>query len=193
MINSLEMRMRMLDEAMSIFDCMRKTEDAVVIKMSKDLFSELIVAAADPEQFFPSGLTYKRAEPAEAYDASYDKRLFQVSTGGKAYNISPEDMKFLKVVQNTIIRKVSDMFSKHRQELIDAANLAAEKCEGYTFAEMVKSGRDPLSPEELQKIDKWGIYTVDELNRYNIPLPPDDLQLTAAHIDPGIVIGRKKK
>lgn len=157
------------------------------------LFSELIVAAADPEQFFPSGLTYKRAEPAEAYDASYDKRLFQVSTGGKAYNISPEDMKFLKVVQNTIIRKVSEMFSKHRQELIDAANLAAEKCEGYTFAEMVKSGRDPLSPEELQKIDKWGIYTVDELNRYNIPLPPDDLQLTAAHIDPGIVIGRKKK
>lgn len=42
MINSLEMRMRMLDEVINIFDCMRKTEDAVVIKMSKDLFSELI-------------------------------------------------------------------------------------------------------------------------------------------------------
>lgn len=42
MINSLEMRMRMLDEVISIFDCMRKTEDAVVIKMSKDLFSSLI-------------------------------------------------------------------------------------------------------------------------------------------------------
>lgn len=35
-------RLEKLDEAISIYDCMRKTEDAVVIKMSKDLFSELI-------------------------------------------------------------------------------------------------------------------------------------------------------
>lgn len=157
------------------------------------LYGELIVAAADPTECFPSGLTYKRAEPAEAYEASTRQRMFQVSTGNKAYNLSPEDMKFLKAVQNQVIRKVSEWFSKHRQDLINAANQAAEACEGYTFAEMVKSGHDPLSPEELQKIDKWGIYTVNELNRYNIPLPPDDLPLTAAHIEPGIVIGRKKK
>ncbi len=35
-------RLAKLDEAISIYDCMRKIEDAVVIKMSKDLFAELI-------------------------------------------------------------------------------------------------------------------------------------------------------
>lgn len=35
-------RLAKLDEAISIYDCMRKNEDAVVIKMSKDLFAELI-------------------------------------------------------------------------------------------------------------------------------------------------------
>lgn len=42
MRNLTDKRLEKLDEVISIFDCMRKTEDAVVIKMSKDLFSELI-------------------------------------------------------------------------------------------------------------------------------------------------------
>ena len=157
------------------------------------MFTELIVAAADPMQFFPSGLTYKRAEKGECSEASSGKRLFQITIGDKVYNMEPADIKFLKAVQNCIVRKVNELFAKHRQELIDAANLAAERCEGYSFAQMITSGKDPLSPEELQKIDKWGIYTVDEYKRFNFPLPPDDLQLTSAHIEPGIVIGRKQK
>ena len=35
-------RLAKLDEAIRFYSCMRKTEDAVVIKMSKDLFAELI-------------------------------------------------------------------------------------------------------------------------------------------------------
>lgn len=35
-------RLAKLDEAISIYDCMRKIDDAVAIKMSKDLFAELI-------------------------------------------------------------------------------------------------------------------------------------------------------
>ena len=35
-------RLEKLDEAISIYDCMRKIDDAVAIKMSKDLFAELI-------------------------------------------------------------------------------------------------------------------------------------------------------
>lgn len=35
-------RLAKLDEAISIYDCMRKIDDAVIIKMSRDLFAELI-------------------------------------------------------------------------------------------------------------------------------------------------------
>ena len=35
-------RLAKLDEAISIYDCMRKIDDEVVIKMSKELFSSLI-------------------------------------------------------------------------------------------------------------------------------------------------------
>lgn len=35
-------RLEKLDEAISIYSCMRKTDDVVIIKMSTDLFSELI-------------------------------------------------------------------------------------------------------------------------------------------------------
>lgn len=35
-------RLAKLDEALSFYSCMRKTEDEVIIKMSKDLFAELI-------------------------------------------------------------------------------------------------------------------------------------------------------
>ena len=35
-------RMKMLDATLSIYSCMRKFDDEVVIKMSKDLFSSLI-------------------------------------------------------------------------------------------------------------------------------------------------------
>ena len=41
-MRNLTDRLAKLDEAISIYDCMRKTEDAVVIKMIKELFSELI-------------------------------------------------------------------------------------------------------------------------------------------------------
>ena len=42
MRNLTDKRLEKLDEAISIYDCMRKINDAVIIKMSKDLFSELI-------------------------------------------------------------------------------------------------------------------------------------------------------
>ena len=42
MRNLTDKRLEKLDEAISIYNCMRKIDDAVVIKMSKDLFSELI-------------------------------------------------------------------------------------------------------------------------------------------------------
>lgn len=35
-------RLEKLDEAISIYSCMRKTDDVVIIKMSPELFSELI-------------------------------------------------------------------------------------------------------------------------------------------------------
>lgn len=35
-------RLAKLDEAISIYDCMKKTDEEVVIIMSKDLFSELL-------------------------------------------------------------------------------------------------------------------------------------------------------
>lgn len=37
-----EKRLEKLDEAISIYSCMRKTNDVVIIRMSSDLFSELI-------------------------------------------------------------------------------------------------------------------------------------------------------
>ena len=166
-----------------------------LIDFDKDfpLFTELIVAAADPDKFIPSGLKYKRAEKLEAYKASAGQRLFQVSTGEKVVNMNPEDFKFLAEVQKTVVASVKEQFALHRQKLTDAETKASEKCEGCTFAYMIKSGHDPLSLEELQKIDESGIYTLKEYNKTKFPLPPDDLPLTSAHIDPGIVIGRKKK
>ena len=46
MRNLPDKRLEKLDEAIRIYDCMRKIEDAVVIKMSKDLFSELLAFAS---------------------------------------------------------------------------------------------------------------------------------------------------
>ena len=42
MINSSEMRMSMLDEVISLFSCMRRINDKVVIKMSPDVFHDLL-------------------------------------------------------------------------------------------------------------------------------------------------------
>ena len=56
MRNLTDKRLEKLDEAIRIYDCMRKIEDAVVIKMSKDLFSELLAFTSPFVIYYTDGL-----------------------------------------------------------------------------------------------------------------------------------------
>ena len=145
-------------------------------------FSPLECVAADPMNGFPFGLKYERAELAEASEGSKGKSLLQISQDNKVVSMSPADLKYLKMIQSYIIRKVREQFAYHRQELIDSMNEASEQCKQYLKpGELIIMGQDPLSPEELQKVDKWGIYTEEEKRRYKIPDSPEELPYTAAH------------
>lgn len=147
-------------------------------------FAHLEWSFADPVNGFPFGVKYERVELASAAKGENGKSLFQIENGGKVITLQPADMKYLKAVQNFIVRKVREQFAHHRQELIDSMNEATEQCKDYLRpGAVVHIGKDPLSPEELQKIDKWGIYTEQELNKYKIPDSPEELPITAAYIE----------
>lgn len=150
------------------------------------VFSPLQCVAAEPVNGFPFGLKYERAELVAASKGENGKGLFQIEAGGNVVSLSPVDMKYLKAIQNYIVRKVREQFAHHRQELVDCMNEATEQCKDYLRpGEWIELGQDPLSPESLQKVDKWGIYTEEEKQKYRIPDPPDELPLTAAHIEKG--------
>jgi len=158
-------------------------------------FAPLECVTTEPVNGYPFGLKYERSELVTASKGENGKGLFQIETGGKVVSLSPVDMKYLKAIQNYIVRKVREQFAHHRQELIDCMNEATEQCKdflrpGANDMDELLSG--PLSPEKLQKIDKWGIYTEAESDKYRIPDNPEGLPLIAAikNKNPEIHLGR---
>ncbi len=144
-------------------------------------FAPLEWNPADPVEGFPFGLEYKRGEFEEASETSQGTGLFQIVHEGKVINLNPVDMKYLKAIQNYIVRKVREQFAHHKQELIDSMNEASDSCKEYLQKEKkIIIGQDPLSPDQLQKVDKWGLYSEAERNRYKIPDPPDNVPYTSA-------------
>lgn len=145
-------------------------------------YAPLQCVAADPENGFPFSLKYEREEFAKAAEGSKGKSLFQILSRGEVVSLGPADMKYLKMIQNYLVRKVREQFAHHKQELIDSANEATEQCKDYLQpGKKISLGKDPLPPETLQKIDRWGIYTVEEKEKYRIPDPPEELPYTAAY------------
>ena len=136
-----------------------------------------------------TGLKYERAELVEAAQVSTGSGLFQIVSDGKVYNLSPIDMKYLQWVQDFIVERVRQLFAQHRQELIDAAHSASDECIGHTVRSLLVSGHEPLTQDDLQRIDTWGIYNETELDKYNIPVAPAELHYTSAHTEKGIRIG----
>ena len=122
---------------------------------------------------------YKRMVPAAASEASKGKALFQLERDGTTFFLTKNDMKFIKEMQIRVKKLMIALFEAHKKELEAAeANALAmfwEKnmeinpnfAEDNTFWETYV-----LSDEELQQIDRYGLYTDAEKKRYH--LPPDD-------------------
>lgn len=156
-------------------------------------FSPLECITADPEGGYPFGLKYERVQLVPAAEIDKGRGLFQVSHDGEVFNLSPVDMKYLKTIQNSVVKIVKGLFAEHRQELESAALEATYRCKEFLKStKTITLGRDPLSPEELQKIDNSGIYTEGEYQKYKIPKAPEGLRYTAAHTEKGwdIHVGR---
>lgn len=145
-------------------------------------YAPLQCVAAEPENGFPFSLKYEREEFAKAAEGNRGKSLFQISSAGKIISLGPADMKYLQMIQKYIVRIVREQFAHHRQELIDSMNEATEQCKNYFQpGKKISLGEDPLPPETLQKIDRWGIYTLAEKERLKITDPPEELPYTAAY------------
>lgn len=157
-------------------------------------FAPLECITADPEEGYPFGLKYERVQLVPAAEIDKGRGLFQVSRDGEVFNLSPVDMKYLKTIQNSVVKIVKGLFAEHRQELESAALEATYRCKEFLKGgKAITLGRDPFSPEELQKLDNNGIYTEEEYKKYDIPNPPEGLRYTAAHTEKGwgdIHIGR---
>ena len=150
------------------------------------LFANLKCSVTDPVNGFPFGMKYERVQLYEAAEANHGNGLFQVASDGKVFNLSLADMEFLKAVQNYLVRKTLDLFNFHKQELIDSMNEASEKCMDHLRqVKMTDLGQNPLSPDELQKIDKWGFYIERKFRKYKIPDPPEELKYISAYTDNG--------
>ena len=144
------------------------------------IFAPLQCNVADPVDGFPFGLKYDRVRLVEAAESKHS--LFQISIEGKTINLSPADMKFLKALQNYVIRKVRELFKFHKQELIDSVNEATDSCKEYMRpGKTIELGKSPLSAEALQDVDKWGLYSNEEYKKYKLPVSPEELQYTAAY------------
>ncbi|MBR3244188.1 MAG: hypothetical protein IKF90_16080 [Parasporobacterium sp.] len=153
------------------------------------VYMPLQPSTADPEDGYPFGLKYERMEALEAAEATRGDGLFQLHRDGKTINLSPPDMKFLKVVQKAIIKYVTMLFEHHREELSLAAASATNKSKSiFEPGKVIDFGNDPLTAESLQMIDRYGFYTPEERKRYKIPTEPEGITFTAAYIQKPVEI-----
>ena len=161
---------------------MKALKELVSFDTDFPIYTPLECVSAEPEEGYPFGLKYERMKPLEAAEADASRSLFQIRHEGKIINLSPSDMKFLKVVQDTIVGNARALFEYHQKELLFAEETAATRSRillkpGCT----VNLDEGPISPEELQKIDPYGFYTEQERKRHKIPPEPEGLPYTAAY------------
>ena len=110
----------------------------------------------------------RRSEPfVESATGTKGKSLFQVERNGKNYNLSPCDLKYLQALQKRIIKAIKKDFIDHRAELDMAKVKASAECQ--VVHEDGSVDICELSEETLQQIDKWGIYTEEEAQKYSYP------------------------
>ena len=125
---------------------------------------------------------YKRKVPAYASETNNGKALFQLQRDGKTFFLTKSDMKFIRAIQNRISRYLIALFNEHKK-VLDAAEANALTMFFEKNAEINPDFEEKrvfyttyvLSDEELQKIDKFGLYTDEEKAKYH--LPPDDMYI----------------
>ncbi len=127
---------------------------------------------------------YQRAVPAEAVETSKGQGLFQIMKDGRTIFLTKFDMKYIRAIQIQIRKYTKALFEAHQKTL--------EKAEADTNVYFWEKNKEinpnfdkdntlwetyVLSDEELQNIDKSGIYTEKEEIRCKISknaFPPDD-------------------
>ena len=119
---------------------------------------------------------YERRVPQETTETKSGKGLFQITMDGQTVFLTKYDMKFIRSLQNRISKLVSVYFEDH-QKTIDKAETEAN----VRFWELIKEinpefdqdhviwTEDRLSEEDLQAIDKSGIYTEKEERKFRLP------------------------
>lgn len=108
-------------------------------------------------------LKYERMPLGEASEGSNGLNLFQIRRDGKVVTLSRYDMKYLKALQRELIKWTRQQFERHKERLAEAEIEANQYC--YEQEEDNVYSRGCCSPELLQKIDKWGIYTEQEAKK----------------------------
>ncbi len=119
---------------------------------------------------------YERSVPAETFETNSGQGLFQISKDGRQYFLTKYDLKFIRRLQNGIRESILKTFETYRIALNEAEAKANDEfwkknmeinpdfAEDNTLWETYV-----LSEEELQKIDRFGIYTENEEKRFKLP------------------------
>ncbi len=119
---------------------------------------------------------YRRSVSTEAPDTNLGQGIFQITKGGKQIFLTKYDLKFIRALQIRISKIVTALFEAHQKELEQAeaeANaryweLIREYNPDFDNDNVIWTGTY-LSDEELQDIDKFGIYTEKEEQKYKLP------------------------
>ncbi|MBR5379301.1 MAG: hypothetical protein IK140_02085 [Clostridia bacterium] len=124
----------------------------------------------------PNHKPYQRSVPAEAVETSKGKGLFQITKDGKTYFLTKYDMKVIRAAQISIRENIIKFFEKRRAEYDEAE----AKANATFWEKNIEINPDydedktlwktyVLSDDELQAIDKAGIYTRKEEKRFRLP------------------------
>ncbi len=119
---------------------------------------------------------YQRTVPAEATETSKGQGLFQITKDGKTYFLTKYDMKFIRGLQVGIRKYVLAQFEARQKGIEKAEADANVKFWEKNMEFNPKFAEDStlwetyvFSDEELQDIDKYGIYTEQAEKKFGLP------------------------
>lgn len=119
---------------------------------------------------------YERGVSAPKANVETVEGLFEIRTEEKTISMTKYDLKFLREVQIEVANLVLKLFEERKKQLDQAEKDANYMFWMRNFAINPNYGKDHtlwetyvLSEEELQRIDKAGIYTEKEEKRFNLP------------------------
>ena len=118
---------------------------------------------------------YQRYVPAESAETSQGKGLLQIERDGKTYFLSVYDLKIIKIVQELLKKKAVSYFELLLKQYAVAEDTVNRRYQELVLQENPNYETDQvlwtvchLSEETIQTIDKYGMYTDEELSRFNL-------------------------